>query len=206
MIDPDCRFCNPPDKNRILFESENFYIMLSLGPIVEGYLLLVSKQHIECCAGISEENAVEFDTLYNWIKELLKETYGQSIAYEHGRAGSCLVASSSKHCYHAHMHFVPVHFEMNNVVSAKYNGTALDDLTDFRKTYHAGHKSYLLVDDGQIKMYQPSGEVQRQYLRSVTADHMQNSSSWDWFTYQNWPLINSGLERLKPIFEQDVVK
>lgn len=205
MIDLDCRFCNPPDQNRILFESENYYIMLSLGPIVEGYLLLVSKQHDECCAALPEKHSAEFDRLYTWIKEILTDTYGHAIAYEHGRAGSCLVASDSKHCYHAHMHFVPIQFDMNSIVSEKYPGTVQEDLTAFRKAFHGGHNSYLFVDDGQMKMYKPTDEVPRQYLRTVTASYMKNDSSWDWLAYKNWPLINAGIEKLKSIFDQNAI-
>lgn len=43
QLEETCRFCYPPEKERILYATENFYVMASLGPIVEGYLLIVSK-------------------------------------------------------------------------------------------------------------------------------------------------------------------
>lgn len=43
QLEETCRFCYPPEKERILYTTENFYVMASLGPIVEGYLLIVSK-------------------------------------------------------------------------------------------------------------------------------------------------------------------
>ena len=46
QIESGCRFCNPPEKERILMETDNFYVMVSLGPIVEGYLLIVAKKHM----------------------------------------------------------------------------------------------------------------------------------------------------------------
>lgn len=39
QLEETCRFCYPPEKERILYATENFYVMASLGPIVEGYLL-----------------------------------------------------------------------------------------------------------------------------------------------------------------------
>src|SRR5687767_6720535 len=103
----ECRFCNPPDKDRILYETDNFYIMLSLGPIVEGYTLLVSKQHIDSCANVPYELLSEFDMLYHKTKNILATEFGSCIAYEHGRAGTCMIPmENSKHCFHAHMHFV----------------------------------------------------------------------------------------------------
>ena len=71
QIENFCRFCNPPDKDRILYETENFYVMLSLGPIVEGYTLLVTKQHVGCCADIPDALMEEFIYLYNKIKNIL---------------------------------------------------------------------------------------------------------------------------------------
>lgn len=52
QLEETCRFCYPPEKERILYATENFYVMASLGPIVEGYLLIVSKKHIPACANI----------------------------------------------------------------------------------------------------------------------------------------------------------
>ena len=68
-INNSCRFCLRPDKERILYETNNFYVLVSLGPIVEGYLLIVTKAHIGACLNIPKELLPEFI--------LLKEKVGK---------------------------------------------------------------------------------------------------------------------------------
>lgn len=205
-----CRFCNPPDKQRIIYESEQFYIMLSLGPLTEGYLLLVSKAHFDCCAALPEEYTKEFDYLYKAIQTLLIKEYGNVITYEHGRAGSCLVLSDSLHCYHAHMHFIPLVFAINNVIADDFSGTVVKDLNEFRAVYQADKRSYLFADDGRKTIYFPHTPVIRQYLRTLVASHLGNDEAWDWATYQNWPLIEAGRQKLTLLINNyitvDVIK
>ena len=68
QLEETCRFCYPPEKERILYVTENFYVMASLGPIVEGYLLIVSKKHIPACANIPNEIFQEYLDLKEKVK------------------------------------------------------------------------------------------------------------------------------------------
>jgi len=193
LVDKECRFCNQPDKDRILHETDNFYIMLSLGPIVEGYLLLVSKKHFHCCASLPENLAEEFDMLYNKIQNILRAVYGNVLSYEHGRAGSCLKSiRGSKHCYHAHMHFVPVSVKLNAVVTKDFTPVQLMNLNDFRMKYKKNLEPYLFVDDGIQAMYPPNGDLRRQYLRFKVAESLGFNELWDWVKHQNWEVIRKG--------------
>ena len=62
QLEETCRFCYPPEKERILYATENFYVMASLGPIVEGYLLIVSKKHIPAITAEQEFDALSTDS------------------------------------------------------------------------------------------------------------------------------------------------
>jgi diadenosine tetraphosphate (Ap4A) HIT family hydrolase len=113
QINQSCRFCTQPEKERILFETENFYVMVSLGPIVEGYLLIVTKQHIGACFNIPPNIITEFLELKDLVRRILISHYGSCIFFEHGKVGSSLKFNySNKHCYHAHLHCVPVSISM----------------------------------------------------------------------------------------------
>jgi diadenosine tetraphosphate (Ap4A) HIT family hydrolase len=195
-----CRFCNPPEQNRILFEGKYFYIMASLGPICEGYLLLVSKNHYECCGAVPLNASQEFDDLYHKIREVLKKVYGDVISYEHGRAGSCLQVEGSKHCYHAHMHFLSTNIEMNETVSRLYKPVSFESITELRNKYQADTESYVFVHDQSLKYYAITGQLESQYLRKIAARKAGRESTWDWVNNQNWPLILEAVKRLKPFF------
>lgn len=202
QIDASCRFCNPQEKDRILLEGKGFYVMASLGPIREGYLLLVSKKHFDCCGNIPDVYCEEFDSLYEQIRTILTKVYGHVISYEHGRAGSCLRVEGSKHCYHAHMHFVPVDIDMNRTVSDEYQPIPLSDLAAFRKNYKRDCQSYVFVHDSEMKMYVIDGVLESQYLRKIVAKKVGEEHSWDWVKHQNWPLIARGVEKLRTQFEE----
>ena len=203
LIENECRFCNPPDKERILYETKNFYVMLSLGPIVEGYILIVSKEHFDCCGALPDRMGKEFDMLYQKAKEILKETYGAVLCYEHGRAGSCLgTGDGSKHCFHAHMHLIPTSINLSEIVEKDIISENLQNLVDFRKLYKSAHKPYLYIDDGAKKIFQIEGEIRRQYLRFKTAEAIKQEHLWDWVTYQNWEFINSAKITLSEKFNK----
>lgn len=108
QLEETCRFCYPPEKERILYATENFYVMASLGPIVEGYLLIVSKKHIPACANIPNEIFQEYLDLKEKVKGVLNKVYGACIFYEHGKTGSYVIGKDHRHCFHAHLHCIPV--------------------------------------------------------------------------------------------------
>lgn len=72
-----CRFCLPPEKERIIYTTEHFYVMVSLGPILEGYLLIISKQHIGACLHLPLEILDEFCKLKSKIYNILTDVYGR---------------------------------------------------------------------------------------------------------------------------------
>lgn len=202
QIQERCRFCNPPEKERILYEGKDFYVMLSLGPIVEGYLLLISKKHLSCCAEIPVELTEEFDFLYNRITKIQQEVYGGSVAYEHGRAGSCMVLTEgSKHCYHAHMYFLPYPIHMNFAVSKDFDDIPLESLEIFRSCYKNKSNSYLYIDDGIKSMYIVDTQIRRQYLRYKAAILVDKIDLWDWVSNQGWKQIKNAKIKYHKCFD-----
>jgi diadenosine tetraphosphate (Ap4A) HIT family hydrolase len=203
-INETCRFCNPPDKERILYETENFYVMLSLGPLTEGYLLICSKKHLESCGLIDSEQGDEFDNLTKNVSKILKEVYGSCLFYEHGRVGSCLTFSeSSKHCHHAHLHCVPVNVPLNKFIDEDFYTIKHDSWSDFRKSSKEYYEPYLFVHDGEMKShFVIKKDIRRQYLRHKTATLIDKSELWDWVKHQGWEKIERAKKKLAPEFKK----
>lgn len=202
QIEEFCRFCNPPEKDRILYETSNFYVMLSLGPIVEGYLLIISKKHIECCGAIDMTLGKEFDDLAMYVKGVLQTEYGGCLFYEHGQAGSCLdpMGSDRSHCFHAHLHCIPSNIKLNLTLEAEFSPINIDTFSDFRFNYQIYPTPYFFVDDGRKNMYHINKEVRSQYLRFHLAKELGEEKLWNWVEYQGWERIKSARERLKKYF------
>ncbi|WP_282087161.1 HIT family protein [Aquimarina algiphila] len=202
-IEKHCRFCNPPDRDRILFETRNFYVMLSLGPIVEGYLLINTKKHIESCSLIPSEWANEFEFMISSVKNILIKVYGDCIFYEHGRTGSCLsFTDANKHCYHAHMHCVPVKINISDSIKGTLSPIICPTWNDFRNITKEYNEPYLFVDDGVKKLHFVIKEVRRQYLRYLVSEKLGKNNSWNWVEFQGWDKIKTAREKLLPHFNQ----
>ena len=198
-MEETCRFCYPPEKERIIYSTDNFYVMASLGPIVEGYLLIVSKKHIPACANIPGELMGEFLDLKEKVSSVLIKVYGSCIFYEHGKTGSCLIGRDHRHCFHAHLHCIPTKVKMSDVVDADIVGKEFATVNEAYE-YAQGCERYLYVEDAQKKVYIPSVKLRTQYLRYKLAVTLGVPERWDWVHLQNWDLIITTVNKLKPLF------
>lgn len=196
-----CRFCRPPEKERILFQTENFYVMVSLGPIVEGYLLIVSKEHIGACLHLPEKYFDEFIQLKEYVRSILTRVYGECLFYEHGKTGSCLISGKDHiHCYHAHMHCIPTTIDLNAIISKELKPQQFVSYRDCLNRMQCTDK-YLYVEDDSLCTYQPEVPLRKQYLRFKLSEALGVTERWDWVNHQNWPLIYETIHTLKPLFK-----
>src|SRR5437870_13220641 len=86
-------FGNTPDfirlfgnclEHRIIFETENFVVLPSIGQIVEGYLLIMPKRHANSMAVLDKHLLAELEIVYSKVRQMLSRSYSTPIFYEHG--------------------------------------------------------------------------------------------------------------------------
>jgi diadenosine tetraphosphate (Ap4A) HIT family hydrolase len=105
----ECRFCNILQKqynyeeiDKPFFEDDNFFSISSIGSIIEGWTLVIPKEHT-----FSMKNfygTKEFDIyMCNFIK-IMQDKYGKIIAFEHGT--NLLGSPTGCGTDHAHLHIV----------------------------------------------------------------------------------------------------
>ena len=101
--------------SRVMYETENYVVIPTIGCFVEGYVLIVSKQHYDCAGQMALSSIEELCQLIWKVVSAIKQTYGlDCIVFEHGaisctnKFGGCI--------NHAHIHVVPC------------NGSVLDEL------------------------------------------------------------------------------
>jgi hypothetical protein len=175
--------------------------MMSLGPLVEGYTLLVSRKHISCCGEVDNEWLEEFQQLREVVSAAQVQAYGRSVAYEHGRTGSCLHLSEA-HCYHAHLHFVPIDFDIAAAVASDYSVRRYSTWDGFLEAYRARPGPYLLSQDQDaLAVAFISDRVPRQYLRSLVAGHLGTPEFADWMAFPRRDVVRNGRVRLGPIIQ-----
>jgi len=98
-----------------LLESPNFIVLPSLGALVEGWLLLVPKKHFVCVGALPDSLKVEMQEMKQFLCKALQQSYGQVCVFEHGPSSENLSVGCGVD--HAHLHIVPVAFDLASAVT-----------------------------------------------------------------------------------------
>lgn len=104
-----CPFCNIDKakiENTIIEETSNFFVIPAVGALVEGYILIISKNHIYAMSELTIEEMKEYENLINKYRGIFKSIYAKyPIVFEHGspNINNSIKANSITH---AHTHIV----------------------------------------------------------------------------------------------------
>lgn len=66
----NCVFCNIDNsriENTIIDEIDNFVVLPTIGALVDGYLMIVSKKHINSMSELKENEKIEYELLLKKI-------------------------------------------------------------------------------------------------------------------------------------------
>jgi diadenosine tetraphosphate (Ap4A) HIT family hydrolase len=162
----------------VLFRSNNFGLIPSLGQIVEGYLLVLPIKHFKALGDLPGLLCQEFTTICEWVGKTLKGQYGRYILFEHGTrsegVGGCGI-------YHAHLHATPLAGVLDpvNALKLRFPYIELAHLNEISKR-SAGFATYLFYQDSDAKLYLfDTGPLPSQYMRKVLADAL-GQQDWNW--------------------------
>ncbi|MEU8606790.1 hypothetical protein AB0C29_02135 [Actinoplanes sp. NPDC048791] len=196
----NCRFCDRPDPERIIAMGDSEYLQLSLGPLVEGHTMVVTREHYSCSA---ETPAEQFDRIFRTGEDALarlSEIYGSDggTIFEHGRSGACLPPGhGDDHCFHAHVHLLPVKVAVTESIVNRYKIQRLSDWGEVRATYQQDGKPYLLTRDASgIAYVADPQDLPRHYLRSVVAEQFGMPELADWVAFSGYRTIAASIERI----------
>ena len=113
----ECVFCNivktgdnnnEKEKNVILYEDDLILISQATGSPVRGYLMIVTKQHINGFAELSQAELKHVEEIINTIKFFYKKYFNiNSILLEHGSTEN---GRHPQSIVHAHLHLIPFNF------------------------------------------------------------------------------------------------
>jgi diadenosine tetraphosphate (Ap4A) HIT family hydrolase len=98
------REAEPSVCNARLLETPQFIAMPSLGPLVRGQVMVVSKIHAESLASMGSDALGEYDALALRLRKAASLLGANPLEAEHGstagdKAGACVV--------HTHVHWLP---------------------------------------------------------------------------------------------------
>ena len=196
------RFGNTPDfkrlvgkraKSRVLYETDNFVVLPTIGQIVEGYLMIMPKRHYRSFALLNDDLFAEAESLYSETESTLRKAYKSPIFYEHGMG---YAASGNGCCVdHAHIHAIPISINLSGRLEKEFKWRNIDQLQDPARIVRGSH--YLFVQDSsqQKRLYYASN-VRAQYIRHIVAEQLGTPDKGDWMLY---PGITELLATLKKL-------
>ena len=192
----DCVFCNIDNskvENTIIDETDNFFVLPSIGSLIDGYLLIVSKRHINSMAELMENEKIEYEFLIKKYRNLFKNTYNKfPIIFEHG----CPVEDSdmkANSIVHAHTHIVNHKLIDENTIIKKLNFNRIDNLS-----YMSKEKNYIMyINPRNICYLTNQFEPVSQMMRKIIAKDLGYETKFDWKKEMFIENINSTIKKFK---------
>ncbi|MFZ5452451.1 MAG: hypothetical protein ACOZF2_11375 [Thermodesulfobacteriota bacterium] len=184
--------------NEPLFESPNFVVLPSLGALVEGWLLLVPKKHFICMGALPDSVAAEMQEMKYFLCSVLQKYYGQVCAFEHGpsRAGLSVGCGVD----HAHLHMVPVSFDLFSAVTPILPENAFwfeGGIEECRAAFTRG-EDYLYLEQpigvGRITTHQDFGS---QLFRRAIATRIGALNQFNWREHPQFPNVSATIDRVR---------
>jgi diadenosine tetraphosphate (Ap4A) HIT family hydrolase len=183
-----------------IIESENFIVIPTLGHIVEGYLLIVSKEHFISCGGIPSEMYPELEEIKEKVARILSDNYTTPLFFEHGpasqnRKGGCCID-------HAHIHAVPVNVNITGELAKHFSYREIDSFEDLKEQFEKGQHYFFLEDHSKKRyLFDLPDVVPSQYIRKVIAQKIGKPERWDWRTCLGLDELAQTLKKLSGKFE-----
>lgn len=190
-----CIFCDMDHskiENTIIEETEYFYILPTLGSLVDGYILIVTKRHINSMSELNENELIEYKNIIGKYIELFKKIYNKTpIVFEHGtpNQNSEMKANSVTH---AHTHIVNINFSNEKEILEKYNFKEINDFKEINKNmnyikYISNNKIYITYNFPSVS----------QLMRILIAEELNYKDKFDWKKERFDENIISTIERIK---------
>lgn len=200
----NCRFCgiakgynnDVKPENVKIAENEGYFAISSVGALVEGWTLIVPKNH--CCSMKALYSNEEFATFANRLVGVLTACYGPVVAFEHGpnREGSDTSCGTD----HAHLHLVPYHslvtkLESMNMHWQECRASQIDEIV--------GENEYLFYCEPGEKWDDPAGRVHvlkesiSQFFRKVIAEDQGTPEKFNYKTNPDTVLTLKTIEKVR---------
>lgn len=183
-------------KDYILHETPNFLVFPSVGPLVEGHLLIVPKKHCYSIAGLPPDFYEELEALVKSVGQLLTKEYCKPIFFEHGTVSS--LANGGTSIDHAHLHALPLNLGLTQILNKKFAKKEIVFLKELKK-FFKDEKPYLFFQtpSGQRFCYEVQGRLESQYLRKIIAENIGRSRYWNWRYYPRTKCFLKTLKQLR---------
>jgi ATP adenylyltransferase len=164
-----------------VLESSNFVVLPSLGSLVEGWLLLLPKQHYLSMGALPVALVSEMEKMKAQLGEQVKSQFGEVCIFEHGPAFESRNVGCSVD--HAHLHLVPLTFDIEEAArpfmphDSEWSKASWSECQEA----HLAGRDYLYFEQpfgyGRISMHPDFGS---QVFRKAIASQIGRPDQFNW--------------------------
>lgn len=187
----------------VLFESQNFVVVPTIGSIVPGWLLVVTKSPYLRMSALDEDKLSELITVRDRAVTALRDSFHSPVVtFEHGpfSRGENVGCGVD----HAHLHVVAI--ESSLLDSAKKLDCAelpWQQVTNLQEGLTNCRSSYLIIEDVDGHCYRTDAtDAPSQYFRRAIAAMIGVPSQYDWKRFPFVENVTQTIQRCKAKFRQ----
>ena len=198
----DCIFCNigrgslceNKIENTIISETPDFLIIPALGPLTEGHVLMITKQHYHNFFEIPDSIIDEFHQCKRHICNKLESIYGKILIFEHGNIDNSKINAGAS-IKHAHLHILPDVADLLPQLTTLFQYKKLKSV---RLSIMTENKPYLYYEKYKRGswIFYVEKSLPTQFLRKMLSNFIGKNEAWDWQRFPSKDLVNNTLKKL----------
>lgn len=201
-----CFYCNT-DPIRILYETENFRVLINTFPIAPGHIMISGKQHLAAMGALNADCIQELLEIKEKISCIYDELFKGVVFYEHGRMCICENEASNEHrCSHFHLNCLPatvcMHKNIQLLIPQFYSMQSVSEVTDLYKQFD--EYLYFENSEGRSYFYPISQKIPSHFIRTLLCDALLVPERSNWKKHKDFSeyLENYALcqEKIKKAF------
>jgi diadenosine tetraphosphate (Ap4A) HIT family hydrolase len=184
------RYSGLVEGSRIAMITDHFFIVPSLGPLVEDHALIVSSHHLTSSAQLADSAMEDLIKVLNKFVASTKETATEELFFEHGVPfegtgyGGCGIC-------HCHIHSIPVDRgyeplnDLEKFLTEKNCRFKKHQLDSWREMTKFVERSYLSIQVGDKSptafVFEFGQRIESQLMRQfVATNYAKSNKQWDW--------------------------
>lgn len=197
------KFHNKEIHNTVLFESDNFLVIPSIGSIVEGWLLIIPKEQYISMGALNNIVFAELEQLIEKIGEMVFKRYGNYVVFENGAYSKNKLVGCGVD--YAHVHIVPTDLNLMKEIETKfdihYQWDSIDSIR-ISKTYIENQMPYLYYrNQAKESFITTSNDIPSQLFRKTIAISRGIGEKYDW---KEFPFIENVVKTIDSFKLQNV--
>ena len=187
--------------DQVLFESQHFVAIPTLGHLVQGWLLVVPKDCHICVGALPVQLIEELIGFLDDVVSSVRAEYGPVAVFEHGPVRPLTAVGCGVD--YAHVHVVPVKGDWSLLKAAKTMAPQIQwemvlSLHDTRKYFEQSRSYLFLHEPFAVKPVMGTGpSIPSQLFRRIIANYVDRPHDFDWKKYPEVERIQSTVERLQ---------